>query len=81
MTVCFHYSILFMKLWSYIQVNMWCRNEFNDIPAKSRTRSKSITIAELRKEKNMFSVFNTLYNNNNNQLSALCFPSTLVVLF
>lgn len=38
-----------MKLWSYIQVNMWCRNEFTDIPAKSRTRSQSITVAELRK--------------------------------
>lgn len=49
MTVCFHYSILFMKLWSYIQVNMWCRNEFTDIPVKSRTRSQSITVAELRK--------------------------------
>lgn len=48
MTVCFHYSILFMKLWSYIQVNMWCRNEFIDIPAKSRSRSQSITVAELR---------------------------------
>lgn len=46
--VCFHYSVLFMKLWSYIQVNMWCRNEFNDPPTKTRSRSQSITVAELR---------------------------------
>lgn len=25
MSVCFLYSILFMKLWSYVQVNLWCR--------------------------------------------------------
>lgn len=48
MAVCFHYSVLFMKLWSYIQVNMWCRNAFNDPPAKARNRSQSITVAELR---------------------------------
>lgn len=52
MAVCFHYSILFMKLWSYIQVNIWCRNDLNDIPAKSRNRSQSITIAELQEERN-----------------------------
>lgn len=51
MAVCFHYSILFMKLWSYIQVNMWCRNQINDIPNKSRSRSQSITVAELREYK------------------------------
>lgn len=27
-TVCFMYSVLFLKLWSYIQVNMWCRREW-----------------------------------------------------
>lgn len=26
MSVCFLYSILFMKLWSYVQVNLWCRS-------------------------------------------------------
>lgn len=49
MTVCFHYCILFLKLWSYIQVNMWCRNETNENPTKYRARSQSISIAELRK--------------------------------
>lgn len=49
MTVCFHYSILFLKLWSYIHVNMWCRDDLYDIcVTKTRSRSKSISIAELR---------------------------------
>lgn len=54
MTVCFHYSILFMKLWSYVQVNLWCRNQLNEIPNKSqyRSRSQSITVAELQEERN-----------------------------
>lgn len=52
MAVCFHYSMLFMKLWSYVQVNMWCRNELNELPAKSRSRSQSITVAELHEERN-----------------------------
>lgn len=47
-TVCFHYSLLFMKLWSYIQVNLWCRNDLMEQPSKARNRSKSISIAELR---------------------------------
>lgn len=52
MTVCFHYSILFLKLWSYIQVNMWCRDDLYDIlVGKTRSRSKSISIAELRESK------------------------------
>lgn len=25
-TVCFIYSVIFLKLWSYIQVNLWCRH-------------------------------------------------------
>lgn len=25
MYVCMLYAILFLKLWSYVQVNMWCR--------------------------------------------------------
>lgn len=52
MAVCFHYSLLFMKLWSYVQVNMWCRNEMNEMPTKSRSRSQSITVAELQEERN-----------------------------
>lgn len=50
MSVCFLYSILFMKLWSYVQVNMWCRNgQKENGGTKVRSRSQSISIAELRK--------------------------------
>lgn len=38
-----------MKLWSYIQVNMWCRNNLKEDSQKTRSRSQSITVAELRK--------------------------------
>lgn len=48
MTVCFHYSILFMKLWSYVQVNMWCRHSIKEYSSKTRSRSQSISVAELR---------------------------------
>lgn len=48
MTVCFHYSILFMKLWSYVQVNMWCRQSIKEQSTKTRSRSQSISVAELR---------------------------------
>lgn len=54
MTVCMLYSVLFMKLWSYVQVNLWCRHDQKDhangnngLP-KSRSRSQSISVAELR---------------------------------
>jgi diacylglycerol O-acyltransferase 1 len=40
MSVCFLYSILFMKLWSYVQVNLWCRSyqrhQKNSISGKRR---------------------------------------------
>lgn len=49
MTVCFHYSILFMKLWSYVQVNMWCRQSIKEQSTRTRSRSQSISVAELRK--------------------------------
>ncbi|XP_037038924.1 diacylglycerol O-acyltransferase 1 isoform X2 [Bradysia coprophila] len=51
MFVCFLYSILFMKLWSYVQVNMWCRNVQKEHGThKTRSRSQSISIAELQSE-------------------------------
>lgn len=49
MIVCFLYSILFMKLWSYIQVNMWCRRSQRvKITHKSRERRLSVSIAEIQ---------------------------------
>lgn len=50
MTVCFTYSILFMKMWSYVQVNMWCRQSLKEKGThKSRARRQSVSIAEIRK--------------------------------
>lgn len=49
MTVCFLYSILFMKLWSYVQVNLWCRQTQHEMKThKSRKRRQSVSIAEIR---------------------------------
>lgn len=49
-SVCFLYSILFMKLWSYVQVNKWCRESVRSKKAKhkSRKRRTSVSIAEIR---------------------------------
>lgn len=47
--ICFLYSVLFMKIWSYVQVNMWCRNNVREGKSnKSRNRRPSISIAELQ---------------------------------
>jgi len=46
-TVCFFYSVLFLKLWSYIQTNMWCRQTYYQ--KNPRERRPSITLAELSK--------------------------------
>lgn len=32
-------------------MNMWCRNDLNSMPSKSRSRSQSITVAELHEER------------------------------
>ncbi|XP_058980795.1 diacylglycerol O-acyltransferase 1 isoform X2 [Musca domestica] len=47
-TVCFFYSILFLKLWSYVQVNMWCRETYHMKQYKPRVRRPSITLAQLK---------------------------------
>ncbi|XP_063702769.1 diacylglycerol O-acyltransferase 1 [Culicoides brevitarsis] len=49
-TVCFSYCVLFMKLWSYVQVNMWCRNLHNRDSSKNGKRRRSISIAQLQRE-------------------------------
>lgn len=46
--VCTTYSILFLKIWSYVQVNMWCRENIRKELAKARKRRPSISIAELQ---------------------------------
>ncbi|XP_030384598.1 diacylglycerol O-acyltransferase 1 [Scaptodrosophila lebanonensis] len=45
-TVCFFYSVLFLKLWSYVQTNMWCRQTYYQ--RNPRERRPSITLAELK---------------------------------
>lgn len=71
MTVCFLYSVLFMKLWSYVHVNVWCRRENRGESGggyssngggsgqRTRTRSQSISIADLRefKSPSVLSIF------------------------
>ncbi|XP_058823362.1 diacylglycerol O-acyltransferase 1 [Topomyia yanbarensis] len=50
MTVCFIYCIMFLKMWSYVQVNMWCRTKHK----KRRNRSgrrQSVSIAQLQNER------------------------------
>ncbi|XP_021917601.1 diacylglycerol O-acyltransferase 1 [Zootermopsis nevadensis] len=41
-SVCMIYSILFLKLWSYIQVNLWCRNRRLSV-SKSHLRRQSLS--------------------------------------
>ncbi|XP_075152344.1 diacylglycerol O-acyltransferase [Haematobia irritans] len=48
LTVCFFYSILFLKLWSYVQVNMWCRETYYMKQYNPRVRRPSITLAEIK---------------------------------
>ncbi|XP_054741486.1 diacylglycerol O-acyltransferase 1 [Anastrepha obliqua] len=47
-TVCTIYSLLFLKLWSYVQTNMWCRQTYYLKQYNPRERRPSITVAELR---------------------------------
>uniref|UniRef100_A0A0K8URF5 O-acyltransferase n=2 Tax=Endopterygota TaxID=33392 RepID=A0A0K8URF5_BACLA len=47
-TVCFIYSLLFLKLWSYVQTNMWCRQTYYLKQYNPRERRPSITVAELQ---------------------------------
>ncbi|EDV99301.1 GH13104 [Drosophila grimshawi] len=46
-TVCFYYAILFLKLWSYVQTNMWCRKTYYQ--RQPRERRPSISVAELER--------------------------------
>lgn len=48
-SVCFIYSVLFLKLWSYIQVNMWCRTKSRENKSKNRMRRQSLSYSNLSK--------------------------------
>lgn len=41
-TVCSLYSILFLKLWSYVQVNLWCRHKLHS-SGKPQLRRQSLS--------------------------------------
>ncbi|XP_044588980.1 diacylglycerol O-acyltransferase 1 [Cotesia glomerata] len=45
--VCMLYAILFLKLWSYVQVNMWCRASMKD-PSTPRLRRQSLSYNNLQ---------------------------------
>nr|CAD7457361.1 unnamed protein product [Timema tahoe] len=42
-TVCTMYSLLFFKLWSYVQVNLWCRIKRNNSSSKTHLRRQSLS--------------------------------------
>jgi diacylglycerol O-acyltransferase 1 len=47
------YSILFLKMWSYVHVNYWCRNHVRHTEAKFGNRARSPSLAEFpRSRKN-----------------------------
>ncbi|XP_034244608.1 diacylglycerol O-acyltransferase 1 [Thrips palmi] len=46
-SVCMLYSVLFLKLWSYVQVNMWCRNTRQMTASKAHQRRQSISVGKL----------------------------------
>ncbi|CAB0036535.1 unnamed protein product [Trichogramma brassicae] len=47
MYVCMLYAILFLKLWSYVQVNMWCRAAKNNNQSQGRLRRQSLSYTDL----------------------------------
>ncbi|KAI4482329.1 hypothetical protein M0804_008880 [Polistes exclamans] len=48
MYVCMLYAILFLKLWSYIQVNMWCRVSHGKTSSQGRMRRQSLSYNNLQ---------------------------------
>ncbi|KAF7383282.1 hypothetical protein HZH68_015131 [Vespula germanica] len=50
MYVCTLYAILFLKLWSYIQVNMWCRISRGKTSSQGRMRRQSLSYNNLQCE-------------------------------
>lgn len=68
------YSVLFLKLWSYVQVNMWCRNTRLITASKAHQRRQSISVGKLGtniKSLSTSSFINTPLHNLKLLLSAL----------
>lgn len=54
MSVCFLYSLLFMKLWSYVQVNLWCRSyQKQQKTSTSGKRRESFSIDRSRESEDL----------------------------
>ncbi|XP_050308933.1 diacylglycerol O-acyltransferase 1 [Anthonomus grandis grandis] len=48
--VCTIYTVIFLKLWSYVQVNMWCRNS-RQKNSKGSLRRQSVSLSNLQRAK------------------------------
>lgn len=48
--ISFIYSVLFLKLWSYVQVNSWCRADQKNFKNKGSMRRQSLSYSNLPKE-------------------------------
>lgn len=48
-SVSFVYCVLFLKLWSYVQVNMWCRTQQRHSKANNSIRRQSLSFSNLGK--------------------------------
>lgn len=77
MTVCFTYSILFMKLWSYVQVNMWCRQAHNQDSSKNGKRRRSISIAQLQRNDRNGNTTNSKYDKTEVNKGLVQYPDNL----
>ncbi|XP_055376424.1 diacylglycerol O-acyltransferase 1 [Condylostylus longicornis] len=75
-TVCFLYSILFMKMWSYVQVNMWSRQALRDERCSTKKRRPSVSIAELQNAHNTES-HNHHEEDNSNITELVHYPDNL----
>lgn len=42
------YAMLFLKLWSYVQVNMWCRQSATNASTPGRMRRQSLSYSSLK---------------------------------
>ncbi|XP_011137917.1 diacylglycerol O-acyltransferase 1 [Harpegnathos saltator] len=80
MYVCMLYAILFLKLWSYVQVNMWCRLSIRANAAQGRIRRRSLSYNNLRSSgvKQNGDVIDSLKNGTNGRGSSLVqYPDNL----
>uniref|UniRef100_T1HID0 O-acyltransferase n=1 Tax=Rhodnius prolixus TaxID=13249 RepID=T1HID0_RHOPR len=71
-SVCCIYSVLFLKMWSYVQVNLWCRNARNSY-TKPHLRRQSVSMSNLDNGK---AVNNNANGDENNLIS---YPDNLNV--